>query len=276
MYCRRPIRIQTKESQRTVGCGKCELCLQKKRIEWTYRLICELKAAKYAHFITLTYDDDNLTWAETEATLAKRDIQLFMKKLRKHNRRKLRYFFIGEYGEKGNRPHYHAIIFNIDKKMLPQISKIWGMGDIKIGSVTQGSIHYCTKYMINKYHDYPNKEKPFAMMSRNSGIGLSYIEEFGDWHKEKGDLFVYHKGGYKHIMPRYLREKIWDRDELKKLMLKVSNDIMGIQIENGYNPELSIEETAELISKNHDPLRDYNRKKVNINRISKSAKCKKL
>lgn len=49
------------------------------------------------------------------AVLSKRDVQLFLKRLRKYvyknTRERLRYFIVGEYGPKTYRPHYHLLLF---------------------------------------------------------------------------------------------------------------------------------------------------------------------
>lgn len=44
-----------------VGCGKCIECRTQKARSWQIRLMEELETAKYAYFITLTFDDDNLS-----------------------------------------------------------------------------------------------------------------------------------------------------------------------------------------------------------------------
>jgi len=56
-------------------------------------------------FITLTYDNENLP---ENATLVPKDLKDFQKRLRYHANIDLRFFSVGEYGEKTQRPHYHA------------------------------------------------------------------------------------------------------------------------------------------------------------------------
>lgn len=94
----------------TIKCGKCEECRKEKMLEMKKRLKDELKKHKKAFFLTLTYDDAH------KKNLNKRDIQLFLKRLRKEM--KLRYFYVGELGEETKRPHYHMIIFGEIPKII--------------------------------------------------------------------------------------------------------------------------------------------------------------
>ena len=79
-------------------------------------------------FITLTFNDEELNKRANPGSLNVRDFQLFMKKLRKkHPEKKICFFHCGEYGEKNNRPHYHALIYNHDfpdRKLFKQRKEI--------------------------------------------------------------------------------------------------------------------------------------------------------
>jgi len=68
---------------------------------------------------------NNQTSSETHAeahahadSLIKRDVQLFIKRLRKEQdsrgSSKIKYYLVGEYGDLTKRPHYHAAIFGED------------------------------------------------------------------------------------------------------------------------------------------------------------------
>ena len=102
LSCRNPIYVK----EMIVPCGKCFTCRSKYRLSWQLRLQHELLSYNYnAMFLTLTYDDDNLP---TNETLVKKDVQDFIKRLRKfYNDVKIRYFAVGEYGSEKHRPHYH-------------------------------------------------------------------------------------------------------------------------------------------------------------------------
>lgn len=134
-----------------------------------------------------------------------------MKRLRKHEKgNKIRYFLVGEYGSRYGRPHYHLLLFNCDLSG-ETVRKAWNLtgepiGIVHIGRVTESSIAYCTKYMVQ-----PSKagEKPFCLMSRGYGIGGHYLsDEIVDWHRSGLKNYVL-LNGVKNRLPRYYKEKIF-------------------------------------------------------------------
>lgn len=94
-----------------------------------------------------------------------------MKRLRYHAPEKLRYYAIGEYGTNTYRPHYHIILFGLPIQEIHNgiIEKSWNKGHVYVGQVTRASIHYVTKYHVNKgnYSMY-GCEQEFALMSHQS------------------------------------------------------------------------------------------------------------
>lgn len=247
-----------------VPCGSCLACLEKRRADWTFRLLQEHKVSKSAFFITLTYDDAKNT-DKVVLNLDKSDVQLFIKRLRKiHNQTEdkfkrytivnkkkkyrfpLRYYLVGEYGSKTYRPHYHAIIFNPDKKLMSLIEEIWSKGNVHIGTVNQSSIHYTTKYIINKEAFKDEYFKPFSIMSK--GIGSNYFEN-AQMHVENEELRV-RNGNAKIPMPRYYKDRMFNESELKVLNKKNLKDVIDKInkkrekiINTGDNPD-NIENTA--------------------------------
>lgn len=164
MECLNPINIRRPNGRSSsdrivVPCGRCATCLQRKQAEWLFRLDNELRHSFSAYFVTLTYSQENIPFnvdtdtGVIQSTVQKRDIQLFMKRLRKTQKRQIRYYLCAEYGTKTKRPHYHAIIFNIEggkaiaeKKLLDA----WKLGHIHIGQVSERSIRYTTKYVLKR------------------------------------------------------------------------------------------------------------------------------
>lgn len=217
-----PERIKSSRAL-VVPCGHCGACRHNRRTEWSFRIIQELKVSKNSYFLTLTYSEENLPWTDEGPTLVKTDFQLFMKRLRKHQSQitdyKLRYYCVGEYGTKTQRPHYHAIVFNLHQNTLKDIPTIWGKGHTLAVQTNEQTIHYVTKYHLNvdKHKSKDMQRIPeFTLMSRRPGIGYNYVETNGKWNKDNDALYVVNKG-YKQNIPRYYKSKIWSETDLKKL-----------------------------------------------------------
>lgn len=134
-------------------------------------------------FVTLTYDEEHLP---ADRSLHYRDFQLFLKRLRKKfGHQTIRFYMCGEYGEKKERPHFHACLFGIDfadkaafkgasyRRELPRfedlgmssygasphapvlftsatLDTIWGKGLATIGEVTFESAAYVARYVMKK------------------------------------------------------------------------------------------------------------------------------
>lgn len=100
----------------TLNCGVCLYCQQQYSKGWATRLMLESKLHNESCFVTLTYNDANLPYNNS---LQKRDVQLFIKRLRKKLApKKIRYFLTGEYGGRKGRAHYHLVIFGYVPKDL--------------------------------------------------------------------------------------------------------------------------------------------------------------
>ena len=158
-----------------VPCGKCVGCRLEYSRQWAYR--CMLEAKQYEHnaYITLTYDQNNVTWVmganretgeiEPVTTLVPEHLTKFMKDLRRYykyhyNHEGIRFYACGEYGSETHRAHYHLIIFNLpiyDKEkffinangdqvyLSKTIDEIWGKGITSVGDVTWNSAAYVAR-----------------------------------------------------------------------------------------------------------------------------------
>lgn len=162
-------------------------------------------------FVTLTFSNENMPW---DHSVCVRDLQLFMKRLRKHLGTRVRFFACGEYGEKGGRPHYHLILFGYDPqdktpwRTTPSgylvhrsatLEKLWPFGHVEVGTVTHQSAGYVARYCTKKingadadaHYEYvvPDtgeiviRRPEFAVMSRKPGIGQEW------WDKYASDAF---------------------------------------------------------------------------------------
>jgi len=189
------------------------------RNQWAIRLEQELKHSKEAYFVTLTYHDDYIPLGDKNIpSLSKIDAKKLIKSLRKRTKKKgIKYFLVGEYGEKSFRPHYHVLLFNTGMSALATqkyLLESWQKGQIDIGTVTEASIRYCTKYMIQQYDVSEWVEPPFRLMS--NGIGKGYIESRTLQSYHKRDLsrdFITKANGTKHSLPRYYKEKLYTKRE---------------------------------------------------------------
>lgn len=202
-----------------IPCGHCIGCRLKYSRVWADR--CMAEASYYDHnvFLTLTYDNDHLPTPNkledgTDSPinpLVKRDLQLFIKRLRKKlSDQKIRYFACGEYGGKSGRPHYHLILFNCrldDVELLVRnekefryytsntISDCWKYGFHIITQVNWNTCAYVARYVVKKqvgvgsdvYGKY-NFPPEFTIMSRKPGIGRQYFEDHA--------LDIYYDGAF--------------------------------------------------------------------------------
>lgn len=190
-----------------VPCGKCVECIVNKSKEWAFRITLESKLYDKNCMITLTYNENNLA----TPSLERRDVQLFLKRLRKKiNNDKIRYFGCGEYGSLHGRKHWHIIIFNYDfpdkyffctdnkgTKLYRSktLEDLWTFGFSSIGEVNFDSAKYCAIYLQKK--ELGDRKRPFVFMSLKPGIGADCVTL--DWLLSDR---IYHNGKYIKI-PRY-------------------------------------------------------------------------
>ena len=189
-------------------CGQCMGCRLRYSQEWAIRLMHEDMMHEDSCFITLTFSPEELEKRQNPWSLDKREFQLFMKRLRKKYGKKIRYFHCGEYGEKNNRPHYHAIIFGLDFKdkilfsvreeiklyTSEELSELWPYGFVTIGEVTMESCAYVARYITKKitgekaenhyirWDPLTGEGTPlqpeYATMSRKPGLGKSWLDKY--------------------------------------------------------------------------------------------------
>lgn len=215
----------------TVPCGKCFECRQAKKQEWCFRLDQELRLSQVSFFVTLTYDDDHLPWADEQPCLCKSDLQKHFKRLRKKiEKRSLKYFAVGEYGDHGARPHYHYLLFYSGQKDRFEIMRLikddWTFGFSKVLPV-KGAQGYVTKYVL-KFEDREFYVPPFSMISQ--GLGIGYLSDsMKVFHQKNLQSFAIKPGGFKITLPRYYKDKIFTIDE--KIRLKKRADLFRHELE---------------------------------------------
>ena len=203
-------------------CGKCPACVRRRVSGWAFRLNKQSEQSNSAHFVTLTYNDEHIKKSKNGfETLVKKDVQDFFKRLRKLTKQKISYYAVGEYGDTGERPHYHIILFNANPKI---VENAWKLNDITLGNVHFGdvgdaSVGYTLKY-ISKDKKIPqfngdDRQKEFALMSK--GLGAGYLtENMVKWHTKgniENKVYLPLKDGKKAAMPRYYKDKLYDKGQ---------------------------------------------------------------
>ena len=164
-------------------------------------MVLELYQHKHASFVTLTYDPEHLP---LDGCLVKRDLQLFLKRLRSVIfPLQVRYFAVGEYGDRTFRPHYHIALFGLGREHQAIIAKVWGLGLVHIGDLTRESAQYVAGYVTKKMTKKEDvrlggRVPEFSLMSRNPGIGASAADQIADqmtkrsagasWINQNGDV----------------------------------------------------------------------------------------
>ena len=180
-------------------CGQCVGCRIDRAATWAARCMHEKRMfpSDSSSFVTLTYSPENLP---KDGGLQVRDLQLFMKRLRKARGPGIRFYGVGEYGGQFGRPHYHVLLFNAgfdnDRKFYragkrpgdhlyisKELDQMWGLGQCSFGEVTYESCNYVAGYVIDKITGdkaddwYAGRQPEFSVMSK--GIGRSYYMKYG-------------------------------------------------------------------------------------------------
>lgn len=180
---------------------------------WKIRLTEESRLSVANSFITLTYNDEKLP----KNGVDKKEIQRFNKRLRQHFT--YRYYFISEYGPTTNRPHYHGILFGIDcntaPKMVEKLEGIWGNGFITLTNLEPERINYVAEYHILKNSNPTNSNPNFKLMSSKPAIGANYISREKNFHWSEKEMY-YRNKDYKLTLPRYYKEKLYDKGTLRR------------------------------------------------------------
>lgn len=172
------------------ACGKCLSCRIQHRRVWTHRIILEAQLHEANAFCTLTYDDDHLPG---DNSLDPRELQLFIKRLRKVSPLRLRFYACGEYGTENGRPHYHLALFNFPschygitrpryETCCPQCALVrdaWGNGGIQLAQLESKSAAYIAGYVTKGSTTVPLGDRcpPFSRMSLRPGIGHDMMHE---------------------------------------------------------------------------------------------------
>lgn len=224
-------------------CGRCKYCRKQTAAMWAARLELEAESYKDVIFVTMTYDDEHLKYGSFEyepgkevqaPTVNKEDAQKFIKRLRKElGKDKIKYFLAAEYGEKTQRPHYHAIIFGLTPKdakfqknqnghkyfTSEWLTKKWGQGFVNFSSCEPGAYGYVSQYVnkkaIGKKEEIKKikegREPEFRLMSE--GIGKKWLMEHLEEIQKTDDIIL---AGGRHTRPPRYYERLIDKKALEE------------------------------------------------------------
>lgn len=199
MLCRNPF---TRGNQ-VFGCGQCMPCRFNRRRIWAHRIMLEAALHADNTFVTLTYDDNYLP---KDGSVVPEHFQTFLKRLRASIAPvRIRFYGVGEYGDKSGRPHYHAALFGYPNcrygqsrftgqsvrccEQCNRIRDTWGMGNVLLGSLGVDSAQYIAGYVTKKLSNANDPEAAkwlngrhpeFARMSLRPGIGCYAMDDVAD------------------------------------------------------------------------------------------------
>lgn len=222
--------IAYKKGVREFDCRACPECLQKLANSWVLRSVFEARSHAHNCMITLTYDtfvrDDKgrilkdkygvplENPVDPDLKVNKRDVQLFVKRLRKWYSKisddHIKVLVGAEYGSKTHRAHYHLILFGV---MFPdlvpykkskrgnqiyfshKLSALWNHGICTVDStnIRSSIARYCTKYCAKS-----RSQDTFMLFSKGIGSDLLYKHFNG---------LSYFIDGREYAVPRM----IWER-----------------------------------------------------------------
>lgn len=225
MACETPYQVQSSKRWKgkvDVPCGRCPSCKFRRVNEWVFRLQQQEGVSASSHFVTLTYDTTSVPISPNGfMTLSSQDLRNYFKRLRKRcPGADIKYYAVGEYGTKTQRPHYHSIVFNVPDPNA--FFEAWHLnsrplGTIHVGTVTSDSIAYTLKYIDKpnfvKRHARDDRTPQFARSSKN--LGSCYINsQTLQYHRASLEhSYLTKLDGFKVAMPRYYRTKIWSEAE---------------------------------------------------------------
>lgn len=197
MLCKRPF----VRGGRAYGCGQCLPCRINRRRVWTHRIMLEAMEYTDNAFVTLTYSDEHLPDGGSLSPLHARN---FLKLLRRRcEPARIRYFLVGEYGDRTHRPHYHAALFNYPAcaygytrysrytdsccAACDNVRHSWRFGNISVGVLAPESAAYVAGYVCKKMTGADDvrlegRNPEFARMSLRPGIGGHSVHEIADVH----------------------------------------------------------------------------------------------
>lgn len=252
-----------------IPCGKCVGCRLAYSRQWADRCMLEASLHEHNQWITLTYDDNSVpmsAYGDPETgeampcmTLRKRDLQLWMKRLRKKfSDQSLRFYGCGEYGTNTMRPHYHVIVFGLKLDDLKpykyergnwfynseSVQDTWPFGFAVIAEVSWETCAYTARYVMKKAggflaeeYNLLNIEPEFVNMSRRPGIARGVFDQDPDHVLDGHAYYLASASGGRKIYPPKYFERLYDQympgalDDFKERRLETVKVLQQLELE---------------------------------------------
>ncbi len=246
-------RTRTRDTQK-VPCGSCSGCRAEQARQWAVRILHECQMHDSGWFLTLTYDDKEIP---EYGSLYPEDLAAFFKAVRRdYPTGSVRYYACGEYGDRTQRPHYHAVLFGVDfldRVVMresagasvwrsPTLERYWTHGLSEFGTVSAKSAAYVAGYVRKKVTKKMNPDAyervnadtgelvtvhpEFSRMSLRPAIGRTWIEKFwGDVYPR--DFVVV--DGFEAKPPRYYDK--WMDENQPRIMMEVREKRIAESVE---------------------------------------------
>ena len=213
MMCAKPVTLTGKKNP--VPCGRCQNCRVNRRQFWVGRIILEMKSSALpSFFVTLTYKPEECPFVLDELgqrwdTLEPLHTKEWLWRWRKRYG-PIRYFLVGEYGDRTQRPHYHAVLFGegVDD-VERRVRTTWTAGFSSVFEMNLARARYVSQYTVKKLtrqHGALGPRYPeFARMSKFPPLGTRWIrnEFVPSLLTEAGSRFILERGGIVPTSYRY-------------------------------------------------------------------------
>lgn len=267
-------------------CRKCIPCLLHRQKAWVSRLVEELRNHPYNYFVTLTYDDAHVPYDDNgEMCFNKQHlIKLNVDMRERFQRGKLlnpvesilfgspkylelpkdvryKYYITTEYGPTTFRPHAHGVWYGLPESLaLVEVlfRSLWPYGFVSVLPANEGAAGYISKYLVSdgvgKDSYNGNGMPPFALMSK--GLGKSYVDRMGDWHRSDPKRMYTQYHGSKGTMDRYLKHKIYPDDVLQEYSEEVLSEMWETKQKYWKFQLQHPEEYSRLIAERHKFFQD--------------------